>query len=50
MESIWADAMPVRFPSLWGEVHTDVLIIGGGIAGLCCAHAFARLPGGGGQF
>ena len=39
MESIWADAMPVRFPSLWGEVHTDVLIIGGGIAGLCCAHA-----------
>lgn len=40
MASIWKDSLPVRFPSLWGEVHTDVLIIGGGMAGLCCAHAF----------
>ena len=39
MESIWLDTELPHFPPLWGEVHTDVLIIGGGMAGLCCAHA-----------
>ncbi len=38
MESIWTstNAMP-RFPSLRGEHHTGVLVIGGGMAGLLCA-------------
>ncbi len=38
MESIWdvTGAMP-RFPSLRGHLDTDVLILGGGIAGLLCA-------------
>lgn len=27
-----------RFPALDGDVHTDVLVVGGGLAGLLCAH------------
>ena len=38
MESIWQDAQMPHFPPLWGDTHTDVLIIGGGMAGLLCAH------------
>ena len=39
MESIWsATGKLPHFPPLWGEVHTDVLVIGGGMAGLLCAH------------
>ncbi len=39
MESIWTKEMKKpQFPSLSGERKTDVLIIGGGIAGLLCAH------------
>ena len=38
MESIWQNTELPHFPPLWGEIHTDVLIIGGGMAGLCCAH------------
>lgn len=38
MKSLW-DAFPMpSFPSLSGEIHTDVLVIGGGMAGLLCAH------------
>ncbi|MCH5251132.1 MAG: FAD-dependent oxidoreductase [Lachnospiraceae bacterium] len=39
MNSIWTETakMP-KFKPLEGEVHTDVLIIGGGITGLLCAH------------
>ena len=39
MDSIWTEeaALPC-FPPLWGETRTDVLIIGGGMAGLLCAH------------
>ncbi|MBQ8323315.1 MAG: FAD-dependent oxidoreductase [Clostridia bacterium] len=40
MNSIWTEtAQPPRFPSLEKDIKTDVLIIGGGMAGLLCAHA-----------
>jgi hypothetical protein len=39
MESIWkTDAPRVRFDVLNGNKNTDVLIIGGGIAGILCAY------------
>ena len=39
MDSIWEDtARRVRFDALKGNKNTDVLIIGGGIAGLLCAY------------
>ncbi len=38
MESIWMDAVSLPdFPALQGNIATDVLIIGGGMAGLLCA-------------
>lgn len=38
MESIWTSTATVpHFPPLHGDVRTDVLVIGGGIAGLLCA-------------
>ena len=43
MESIWTKT--VRLPSfepLRGNIKTDVLIIGGGLAGLLCAHRLAH--------
>ena len=39
MGSMWQDnVMMPKFSSLSGDVKTDVLIIGGGITGLLCAH------------
>ena len=38
MKSLWMDFEMPRFPSLSGEIQTDVLIIGGGMAGLLCAY------------
>lgn len=39
MESIWtATASLPRFESLNGDIKTDVLIVGGGIAGVLCAY------------
>lgn len=39
MDSIFKlNSTPVRFPSLTSDEKTDVLIIGGGIAGILCAH------------
>ncbi len=39
MESIWKQSIsPVRFDSQFGNKNTDVLIIGGGIAGILCAY------------
>ena len=42
--SLWAStAEPLRaFPSLSGEVHADVVIIGGGYTGLSAAHHIAK--------
>ena len=39
MDSLWKQtaSMP-SFPALEGDAETDVLIIGGGMAGLLCAH------------
>ena len=39
MESIWNDFVLPGFKPLSGDTKTDVLVIGGGIAGLLCAHA-----------
>lgn len=39
MESIWTETKELpHFSSLEGDVKTDVLIIGGGITGILCAH------------
>lgn len=39
MDSIWTEtAVLPHFKSLEGNTKTDVLIIGGGIAGLLCAY------------
>lgn len=39
MESLWTDTKNLpSFPSLKGNVKTDVLIIGGGMAGILCAY------------
>ena len=38
MASIWQENIPLSsFPTLTGNIDTDVLIIGGGMAGLLCA-------------
>ena len=42
-KSIWhPDANPGAFEQLEGEIRTDVLIIGGGLAGILCAHRLAQ--------
>lgn len=38
MQSIWKTVTIPAFPRLAGDTKTDVLIIGGGMAGLLCAH------------
>lgn len=39
MQSIWqAEVKMPTFNSLKGHIHTDVAIVGGGIAGIFCAH------------
>lgn len=43
MDAIWgADVQMPCFPRLEGDLHTDVLIIGGGLAGLLCAWNLTR--------
>lgn len=38
VDSVWnRDVQMPRFPSLEGDLHTDVLVIGGGLAGILCA-------------
>lgn len=43
MESIWTrTARPPKFDSLRSDLKTDVLIIGGGMAGVLCAYKLAK--------
>ncbi len=43
MDSIWIEnSAQVAFPKLPGSIKTDVLIIGGGLAGLLCAHKLKK--------
>ena len=42
MESIWNEALLPSFGPLEGDLKTDVLIIGGGMAGVLCAHFLRR--------
>lgn len=43
MDSIWVKTAQLpRFHPLEGDLRTDVLIVGGGLAGLLCAHRLAR--------
>lgn len=43
MDSVWAqDVQMPQFLQLKGDLHTDVLIIGGGLAGLLCADRLKR--------
>ena len=42
MESVWMDADLPRFPALQGNIRTDVLVIGGGMAGILCAHMLKK--------
>ena len=38
--SIWSETVTLpEFPTLHGDVKTDVLVIGGGLTGLLCAHS-----------
>ena len=43
MKSLWLDTANLpSFPALPGSLKTDVLIIGGGIAGVLCAHELQK--------
>ena len=39
MESVWAEVSMPRFAALDGDMRTDVLIVGGGIAGILTAYS-----------
>ena len=42
MESIWSDTVNISpHKPLWHNIRTEVLVIGGGLAGILCAHSFS---------
>lgn len=44
MDSIWTKtAEPPHFPSLESDLSTDVLIVGGGMAGILCAYQLSEM-------
>ena len=43
MDSIWKEsALRTDFPQMPGSLKTDVLIIGGGMAGILCTHRLKK--------
>lgn len=42
MDSLWADTALPTFPPLEQDTQTDVLIIGGGLAGILCAYTLTQ--------
>ena len=41
-KSLWAETALPSFPPLDGDCAVDVLVAGGGLAGLLCAHALTE--------
>ena len=42
MKSVWQETALPQFPELSGDIGTDVLIIGGGLAGILTAYFLHR--------
>ena len=42
MDSLWADTALPAFSPLERDAETDVLIIGGGLAGILCAYPLTQ--------